>query len=109
MVTNRIQNFKDFYLFYLKEHSNTNCRLLHFVGTFLVIVLAVLGILFSWSWQWVSLPLVGYGFAWVGHFFFEKNKPATFKYPLWSLASDFKMFFELLIGKQRFNTSKERQ
>jgi hypothetical protein len=48
------------------------------------------------------LPLVGYGFAWTGHYFFEKNKPATFQYPLYSLISDFKLFFELLSGKQSF-------
>ena len=49
------------------------------------------------------MPIIGYGFAWIGHFFFEKNKPATFQYPIWSLFSDFKLFFELVIGKQKFN------
>ncbi|MCV6631427.1 MAG: DUF962 domain-containing protein [Flavobacteriaceae bacterium] len=91
---------------YLGEHSNTNCRKLHFIGTFFVFALTITGILFGWSWQWLSLPLVGYGFAWIGHFFFEKNKPATFKYPLWSLGSDFKMFFEILLGKKAFDSSK---
>jgi hypothetical protein len=52
-----------------------------------------------------TIPFVGYGFAWVGHFFFEKNKPATFKYPMYSLASDFLLFYDLLTGKEKFNTS----
>lgn len=53
------------------------------------------------------LPMAGYGFAWIGHFFFEKNKPATFQYPVWSLLSDFKLYFEILLGKKSFNTSKD--
>ena len=53
-------------------------------------------------WWLLGMPLIGYGFAWVGHFFFEKNKPATFKYPLWSLMGDWRMFFETVTGKRRF-------
>jgi hypothetical protein len=55
---------------------------------------------------WMAVPIAGYGFAWVGHFFFEKNKPATFKYPLWSLRSDFKMYFDILSGKIPLDSSK---
>lgn len=94
--------YKEFYQFYLTEHKNFTCRVLHFVGTFLVFLLLIYAILTTqYTLLWYT-PLIGYGFAWVGHFFFEKNKPATFKYPLWSLISDFKLFFELLIGKQKF-------
>jgi hypothetical protein len=98
----RIKKYSEFYAFYLTEHSNKTSRILHFIGTFLFFLFLIY-IIYSNQWSlWWILPLIGYGFAWVGHFFFEKNKPATFKYPFWSLISDFKLFFELLIGKQRF-------
>lgn len=98
----RIKKYSEFYAFYLTEHSNKTSRILHFTGTFLFFVFLIyINITKQWTIWWI-LPLIGYGFAWVGHFFFEKNKPATFKYPFWSLISDFKLFFELLIGKQRF-------
>ena len=90
----RIQTYHEFYRFYLSEHQNKTCRVLHFTGTFLVFILAFLAIYLGKSILWFFVPIFGYGFAWVGHFFFEKNRPATFKYPLWSLLSDFKMFFE---------------
>ncbi|MGD1842825.1 MAG: Mpo1-like protein [Thermonemataceae bacterium] len=103
----RIDNYSDFYRFYLSEHQNKTSRTLHFVGTLLVFIVAGVGIYSGWSWQWISVPLVGYGFAWVGHAFFEKNKPATFKYPLWSLISDFKLFFEILFGKRSLDSKKD--
>jgi len=96
----RIKTYKEFYSFYLTEHENKTCRSLHFTGTALlfadIVLLSIEGL---WAGFWWTLPVIGYGFAWVGHFFFEKNKPATFKYPLWSLVSDFKMFFQMLVGK----------
>lgn len=96
----RIKNYKEFYQFYLTEHSNTTSRRLHFIGTLLVFVEAVFLTYFD-AWNlWFILPITGYLFAWIGHFFFEKNKPATFKYPLWSLASDFRLFFEILSGRR---------
>lgn len=102
-MSERIKHYEEFYKFYLTEHSNKTCRLLHFIGTFLFFILAFY-ILFTAKYQYAwLLPIIGYGFAWVGHFFFEKNKPATFKYPLWSLISDFRMFFEILQGKQKIN------
>jgi hypothetical protein len=66
---------------------------------FLLLVYILLTTNFYLFW---FLPVIGYGFAWVGHFFFEKNKPATFQYPFWSLISDFKLFFELIVGKEKF-------
>ena len=99
----RYASLKEFYPFYLTEHSNTTCRLLHFVGTGLVII-SFLTFLVTFNWYYLAIiPFLGYGFAWVGHFFFERNKPATFQYPGYSLASDFIMFWDLLTGKEKFN------
>ncbi|WP_111657356.1 DUF962 domain-containing protein [Isoalcanivorax indicus] len=91
------QSFAEFYPYYLQEHSDSTCRRLHFIGTSLVIALllaVVLGPLSAW-WLF-GLPVIGYGFAWVGHFFFEKNRPATFKHPWYSLAGDFVMWKDIL-------------
>lgn len=101
-MSERISNFKDFYQFYLTEHSKLMTRVFHFVGTALLFV--VIGyVIYSGKERFLwYLPIVGYGFAWFSHLVFEKNQPATFKYPLWSLLSDFKLFFELLTGKQKF-------
>jgi hypothetical protein len=100
--TERYPSFATFYAFYLTEHRNPTCRRLHFAGTFLVI-LALLAIVGTRSWPllWV-LPVIGYGFAWAGHFFFEKNRPATFQHPLYSLMGDFRMFYEILTGRLGF-------
>jgi hypothetical protein len=103
----RIKTYNEFYQFYLTEHQNKTCRILHFAGTFLVFVLVFLAIFLGKSVLWHFLPVLGCGFAWVGHYFFEKNKPATFSYPLWSLVSDFRMFFDILLGKISFDASKD--
>ncbi|AVH37558.1 DUF962 domain-containing protein [Pseudomonas monteilii] len=97
--TAQFRSFAEFYPYYLGEHSNPTCRRLHFVGTSVVIALLAYTI---GSGKWLLLlavPLFGYGFAWVGHFFFEKNRPATFTYPLYSLIGDFVMFRDILLGK----------
>ena len=97
----RYQTLKEFYPHYLKEHQNPISRLLHFVGTGLLFVILAASLI-SENYAWLlAIPVVGYGFAWVGHFFFEKNKPATFKYPLFSLASDFILFWGILTGKEK--------
>ena len=91
------QSFAEFYPYYLQEHGDPSCRRLHFVGTTLLLVLLagiLLGALSAW-WLF-ALPVVGYGFAWVGHFFFEKNRPATFKHPWYSLMGDFVMYKDIL-------------
>ena len=99
----KYQSLKEFYPYYLSEHQHPTSRLLHFVGTGLVLVVLGLAIaLENYSWL-AGIPVLGYGFAWVGHYFFEKNKPATFQYPGYSLASDFIMFWDLLRRKERFN------
>ncbi len=101
-MADRIKTFSEFYLFYLTEHSKMWTRIFHFAGTLLLF--AVIIYVFQSGkdrFLWY-IPIFGYGFAWFSHAVFEKNQPATFKYPLWSLISDFKMFFELLTGKQKF-------
>lgn len=92
-------SFREFYPFYLAEHSDRTCRRLHFIGSALVLTMLAY-ILTTGSWALlITLPLIGYGFAWVGHFVFEKNRPATFKYPLYSLMGDWVMFKDILVGK----------
>lgn len=100
--TKQFDSFSDFYPYYLAEHSNSTCRRLHFVGTSLVIAL-VAWIIGSSSWMLlIALPVAGYSFAWIGHFFFEKNRPATFRHPLYSLFGDFVMYRDMLVGKVGF-------
>ena len=95
----KYKDFKSFYSYYLTQHSNVKNRVLHFCGIFLFLVFLFAGIITGKWFLFVLLPVVGYGFAWVGHFFIEKNKPATFTYPLFSLASDFVMFWHMLTGQ----------
>ena len=93
------QNFTEFFPYYLREHAHPTCRALHYIGTTLVLGVVAYAV---YTGQYGSLwlmPLVGYFFAWVGHFFIEKNKPATFTYPLWSLIGDFKMYFLFISGR----------
>lgn len=96
------ENFRDFYPFYLGEHQNRTCRRLHFVGSSLVLIILLTVFLTGRWWGLWLLPLVGYGFAWVGHFFFEHNRPATFKHPFYSLAGDWVMFAQILRGRIAF-------
>ena len=98
----RYKSFEEFYPFYLSEHSNRTCRRLNFIGS--ALVLATLGYsVFTTTWlALAALPVIGYGFAWVGHFFFEKNRPATFTYPLYSFIGDWVMFKNILTGKLKF-------
>lgn len=99
MRTRRIETYAEFWPFYLGEHSNPRCRALHFMGTtghFLLVGVAM-ATLNPW---WLPLSaLSGYGFAWPAHFLVEKNRPATFTYPLWSLLSDYRMWLHMAGGK----------
>jgi hypothetical protein len=91
-----------FYPFYLSEHSNRTSRRLHFVGTSLALVWLVTAVATLNAWFLLAGLITGYAFAWVGHFFFEKNRPATFLYPFYSFAGDWVMWSEILRGKIRF-------
>lgn len=98
----RFESFADFYPYYLAEHSNRACRRLHFIGTALVILTLIMALVLDrYALLWL-MPVLGYGFAWAGHFFFEKNRPATFKHPFYSLIGDFMMFRDILVGRIRF-------
>jgi len=96
------RNFADFYPYYLEEHSDVNCRRLHFIGSLLVILVTLYAIVTAKFLYLLLLPVIGYGFAWVGHYGFEKNRPATFKHPLYSLMGDWVMFRDMLVGRIRF-------
>ena len=102
MSTQRFASFNDFYPYYLREHSSRASRRLHVIGTALAIVLLIAALVTrTWNLLW-AVPLAGYLFAWVGHFFFEKNQPATFRHPVYSLRGDFVMLRDVLTGKLRW-------
>lgn len=94
-----ITSFADFWPYYLREHSRPATRALHYFGTSLVIALAIYAVVAGRWLLFLAIPIAGYFFAWVGHFGIEKNRPATFTYPLWSLAADFKMWWLWLTGR----------
>lgn len=98
-MSDRLQTFEEFWPYYLKEHSLPTTRAWHYVGTSLALLILIAAIS-TGQWVWIFGAFVsGYLFAWVSHGVFEKNKPATFTYPLWSLFSDFKMLFCFLTGR----------
>jgi hypothetical protein len=97
----RFASFREFYPCYLGEHRHPVCRRLHFAGSTLVLlVVAVTVATGDARWLWLA-PLTGYGFAWIGHYVFEKNRPATFRHPLYSLAGDWVMYWQILRGRLR--------
>ena len=99
MSAERYSSFREFWPFYLREHSKPQTRALHYVGTSLVVAMAVYALA---TQQWlvlIAVPVAGYFFAWVAHFRIERNRPATFTYPLWSLLADFKMWALWLGGR----------
>jgi len=100
--TRRYASFAEFYPFYLSEHADRTCRRLHFVGTSLGLACLVTALVTLNPWWLLAGLLVGYAFAWVGHFAFEKNRPATFSYPRWSFMGDWVMWSEILRGRIRF-------
>jgi len=100
-VGERYRTFRDFYPFYMTEHANPVSRRLHVIGTGLVIAALVAGATLN-AWFFAAAPVIGYGFAWVGHYVFEKNRPATFQYPLFSLMGDFRLFFETVTLRRRW-------
>ena len=92
-------SLSEFYPYYLSEHQNGTCRSLHFFGSLLVIgVVSTCLATQEFQWIWTAL-LAGYGPAWIGHFVFEKNRPATFKHPFYSFVSDWLMFKDILLRR----------
>jgi hypothetical protein len=95
-------SFREFYPFYLSEHRDRTCRRLHVIGSSAAL-LCLLAAFMTGRWQWALAALFcGYGFAWAGHLFFEKNRPATFSHPLYSFAGDWVMFADVLRGRLPF-------
>jgi len=96
------RTFDDFYPFYLSEHSNRISRRLHFVGTSVAFAMLIAAVAMRWWWLVLAALAQGYAFAWVGHFFFEHNKPATFRYPRLSFMGDCRLWWEILTGRVQF-------
>lgn len=97
-MASRLSSYEEFWPYYVSEHMVPTTRRLHVFGTTLVLAFLVAAVLLDPLWL-LAAPLAGYTFAWVGHFFFEHNRPATFTYPLWSLRADFRMFRLTLLGR----------
>jgi hypothetical protein len=94
-------SFREFYPYYLSEHRDPCCRRLHVAGSTLVLAVVIAALVSGrLAWLWLA-PVAGYGCAWVGHFAFEKNRPATFRHPLYSLMGDWVMYWQVLRGKLR--------
>jgi hypothetical protein len=106
-MTERFKTYEAFWPFYVSQHLHPVNRRLHFVGTACVVTLLTLGVTLR-PMLLLALPIVGYGFAWIGHFRFEKNRPATFTYPLWSLRGDFRMFRLMLLGRMAPEIARAR-
>ena len=99
MSATRYATFREFWPYYLREHARPRTRALHYAGTSLVVLLVVAAAALRIWWLLALIPVAGYGFAWAAHAFSERNRPATFTYPGWSLAADFKMWWLWLTGR----------
>ena len=97
----RFTTFAEFWPFYVREHTKPITRALHFIGSTAVLALTAMAVVTGRPWLFLALPVAGYGCAWIGHFGFERNKPATFKYPLWSFLGDWVMYGKILSGSMR--------
>jgi hypothetical protein len=100
--TMRFNSFAEFYPFYLGEHADRRTRRIHFIGSLLVLACLFAAMMTGNAWWLAAMPVCGYGCAWIGHLVFEKNLPATFRHPLYSLMGDWVMFWQVLTGKIAF-------
>ena len=107
MTKQRFKTLNEFYPFYLSEHRNFGNRVLHFIGTGLIVLAILAAILFHELRFILIAPFIGYAFAWAGHYFFEKNKPAALRYPAFNIAGNFIFFWEILTGNRTFNANKD--
>ena len=98
----RYTSFREFYPSYLAEHRDSACRRLHFTGSLAVLLTLAAAVVTGRWWLLLLLPVIGYGFAWIGHFFFEHNRPTTFTYPLYSFMGDWVMFKDMITGRIPF-------
>jgi hypothetical protein len=101
-MSGRFSSFREFYPYYLDEHRNRTSRRLHFIGSCVALAFVATAVVDRNPWWLLGALLAGYGFAWAGHFFFEKNRPATFRHPLYSFVGDWAMFRDILAGRIRF-------
>jgi hypothetical protein len=92
-------SFAEFYPYYLSEHADIRCRRLHFAGTTVALISLIAAIVTGNGWWLLAALLAGYSFAWVGHFYFEKNRPATFKHPFYSFIGDWVMYADIWRGR----------
>lgn len=102
MNSERFPDFASFYPFYLSQHENRICRRMHFIGSSLAIGFLLSAAMHANAWYLLAAVICPYAFAWIGHFVFEKNRSATFTYPLWSFCGDWKMFAQMLKGELSF-------
>jgi hypothetical protein len=107
-TADRIQTYQQFWPFYLGEHQKPATRWLHFVGTHVGLGCLVLGLVTPNRYWIAGWPIASYAFAWVAHFFVEKNRPATFTYPFWSLISDYRMVAYMWLGRIGSELSRHR-
>jgi hypothetical protein len=98
-MAERSASYYDFWPYYLREHAEPGTRYMHYAGTVLATSVLIGALVTQTWWALVLYPLFGYGFAWVSHAFIERNKPATFIHPLWSLISDYRMTFLAFTGR----------
>jgi len=102
----KYNSLKEFYPFYLTEHQNTMNRALHFIGISLLCLCFIASMLFHNVYFFIAIPFVAFGFSWIGHLFFERNKPSTLKYPFFSIACDFLLFGDIIMGRQTFKAKQ---
>lgn len=100
-MATEFDSFRAFYPYYLSEHRTAACRRLHFAGSWLVVLTIIAMLITAQWWLAVLLPIWGYGCAWIGHFVFERNRPATFRHPFYSLLGDWVMFADILTGRRK--------